>query len=520
VYAANLALQFRQTFGTDCVLDVLCYRRHGHNEADEPSFTHPRMYKLIKDHPTVGTIYGEHCAKIGIADEQEQKSIAQEHMKALKKALEHARAEPIAQINTTQGPDWEGINNGYSHENVQTGVEESTLNRIGLHLMTVPNGFHVHPVLARILSRKQTAFKERSQVDWSLAEALAFGSLLLEGVPVRLSGEDSLRGTFSNRHMTWWDTESEKPQPYTPLRTLDENQAELSIFDSPLSEYSILGFEYGYSLVSPNVLVAWEAQFGDFSNGAQVIIDNYIASAESKWKRSIGLILLLPHGNEGQGPDHSSAHLERFLQLAANDNIQICNVTTPAQYFHLLRRQVKLSFRKPLIIMAPKSLLRHPKVISKVTELAKGGFQEVLDDSYKQEQTKRILLCSGKVYYDLIEEREAVGHTNSALIRLEQLYPFPESALVSCLENYATQDITWIQEEPRNCGAWLYVREAFSKHFPQIELQYFGRDESASNATGSFKQYQEEQKRLVKLAFGSATAEAAVDGQTNTGDMK
>jgi 2-oxoglutarate dehydrogenase complex dehydrogenase (E1) component-like enzyme len=342
----------------------------------------------------------------------------------------------------------------------------------------------------------------------------------LEGIPVRLSGEDCVRGTFSNRHMTWWDTESEKPHPYTPLRSLDDNQAELSIFDSPLSEYSILGFEYGYSLVNPHVLVAWEAQFGDFSNGAQVIIDNYIASAESKWNRSSGLVLLLPHGNEGQGPDHSSAHLERFLQLAADDNIQICNVTTPAQYFHLLRRQVKLSFRKPLIIMAPKSLVRHPRVISNIAELADGSFQEVLDDSCKPQQIDRILLCSGKVYYDLVTQREDAGHTNSALIRLEQLSPFPEHAIASCLERYTSHNITWIQEEPRNFGAWTYMREAFSKYFPKIDIRYFGRDENASNATGSFKQYQEEQTKLVKFAFESTPVRTAVNGQTNRGDMK
>ncbi|MCP4256180.1 MAG: 2-oxoglutarate dehydrogenase E1 component [Planctomycetes bacterium] len=520
VYVANLALQFRQTFGTDCVLDVLCYRRHGHNEADEPSFTHPRMYKIIKDHPTVGTIYGQHCDKIGVASMQEQQSITQEHIRDLKKALDHARTKPVAQINTTQGPDWEGMNNKYSHEQVDTSVEESTLMRIGQHLMKVPNGFHIHPVLARILKRKQTAFIERHLVDWSLAEALAFGSLLLDGIPVRLSGEDCVRGTFSQRHLTWWDMESEKPYPYTPLRTLDKNQAELSIFDSPLSEYSILGFEYGYSLVDPHVLVAWEAQFGDFSNGAQVIIDNYIASAESKWNRSSGLVLLLPHGNEGQGPDHSSAHLERFLQFAVDNNIQICDVTSPAQYFHLLRRQVKLSFRKPLIIMTPKSLLRHPKVISNITELAEGCFQEVLDDSCEPQQTDRILLCSGKVYYDLVAQREASGHSNSALIRLEQLSPFPEHALASCLNKYNSHNITWIQEEPRNFGAWNYMREAFSRYFPKIDLQYFGRDENASNATGSSKQYQQEQDKLVKLAFESSTARAAVNGQTNRGDMK
>jgi 2-oxoglutarate dehydrogenase E1 component len=502
VYAADLALQFRQTFSSDCVLDVFCYRRHGHNEADEPSFTHPHMYKIIRDHPSVGSIYGKHCAETGVASEPEQTSITEGHVNALKQALQHARAERVKRINTSQGPDWAGINSQYSHEQVDTEVEESKLRTIGRHVTTVPEAFHIHPALARMLARKQTALEERSLIDWSLAESLAFGSLLLEGISVRLTGEDCVRGTFSQRHLTWWDTESEQPRPYTPLRTLAAEQAELAVFDSPLSEYSILGFEYGYSLVDPYALVAWEAQFGDFANGAQVIIDNYIVSAESKWDRSSGLVLLLPHGSEGQGPDHSTAHLERFLQLAASDNIQICNVTTPAQYFHVLRRQVKLSFRKPLIIMTPKSLLRHPKVISPVADFVKGNFQEVLDDSCGPDKVERVLLCSGKVYYDLLAQREAAGRADAALIRIELLYPFPNRAIGACLEKYTRAgNVTWIQEEPRNSGAWAYMRERFSLHFPQIDLQYFGREESASSATGSFKQYQEEQKELIEGAF-------------------
>ncbi len=502
VYAAELSLQFRQTFGSDCVLDVFCYRRHGHNEADEPSFTHPHMYKIIKDHPGIGSIYGKYCAETGIITKQEQESITKEHVNALKQALQREREKPITRINTTQGPEWDRVNNEYSHEPVNTGIEESTLRRIARHVTTVPDEFHIHPALARIMARKQTALEEQSRIDWSLAESLAFGSLLLEGIPVRLSGEDCVRGTFSQRHLTWWDTESDQPCPYTSLRALAPEQAEFDVFDSPLSEYSVLGFEYGYSLVSPNALVAWEAQFGDFANGAQVIIDNYVASAESKWDRSSGLVMLLPHGSEGQGPDHSSAHLERFLQLAADDNIQICNVTTPSQYFHLLRRQVKLSCRKPLIIMTPKSLLRHPKVISAVTDLVDGSFQEVLDDSCDPAKVDRLLLCSGKVYYDLLAQREATGRDNVALIRIELLYPFPERSLGACLEKYKQAgNVIWIQEEHRNTGAWAYMSERFSLHFPQINLKYLGRDQSASSATGSFKQYQKEQKNLVEGAF-------------------
>lgn len=502
VYAGDLALQFRQAFGSDCVLDVFCYRRHGHNEADEPSFTHPYMYKIIRDHPSTATIYGEDCAASGVADKQEQELIVQEHVDALKQALEHTRAGPGTPISSAQGSDWTALSCSYSHCPVETRVAESTLRSIGRHITTVPEEFHIHRSLARILSRKQAAIEERSLVDWSSAEALAFGSLLLEGIPVRLSGEDCTRGTFSQRHLTWWDTESDRPNPYTALRTLADDQAEFGVFDSPLSEYSILGFEYGYSLVDPNALVIWEAQFGDFANGAQVIIDNYIVSAQSKWDRASGLVLLLPHGSEGQGPDHSSANPERFLQLAAGDNIQVCNVTTPAQYFHVLRRQVKLGFRKPLIIMTPKSLLRHPKVISVIGDLAKGGFQEVLEDSHDPDKIDRVLLCSGKVYYDLLAQHEAADQNNVALIRVELLYPFPDRAIGACLEKYAgAQQIVWLQEEPRNLGAWSYMRERFSLHFPQIDLQYMGRDENASSDTGSFKQYRQEQKQLVESAF-------------------
>ena len=507
VYVADLALQFRQTFGTDCVIDVFCYRLHGHNEADEPSFTHPHMYQIVSGHPGVASIYGEHCAETGLCSKQEQDSIRQEYMDSLKKALEDSKSEPISQIDTTQGPEWAGISSQYTHEQINTGVADSELRRIAERILTVPEGFNIHPILGRILKRKHDTFEKNSTVDWSFAEALAFGSLLLEQIPVRLSGEDCVRGTFSQRHLTWWDVKSKERRSYTALQTLDEKQAELMAFDSPLSEYSVVGFEYGYSLIHPHALVIWEAQFGDFANGAQVIIDNYIASAESKWGRSSGLVLLLPHGYEGQGPDHSSAHLERFLQLAACNNIQVCNVTTPGQYFHLLRRQVKAGFRKPLILMTPKSLLRHPKVISTIYDLAEGGFLEVLEGSCEPDNISRILLCSGKIYYDLLAQREAINNTDTALIRIEQLYPFPEHALNACLEKYSQlHDVTWFQEEPKNYGAWSYISECFRTYRPEMDLHYFGRDESPSSATGSSKQHEAEQNKLVEEAFNSSSS--------------
>ena len=502
IYTANLALEFRQKFAVDCVIDVFCYRRRGHNEADEPSYTHPHMYNIIDNHPGVATIYGEICDKSSVMKKDEQESIKQNYIESLSRAFEKSKTEPVSQIDATQGPEWSGISNYYSQHKVNTKVEEPVLRRIGKHVTTVPEGFNIHHILSRILERKQEIFERQSIVDWSFAESIAFGSLLLEGIPVRISGEDSVRGTFSQRHLIWRDIKSENFSAYAALQTLDENQAELMAFDSPLSEYSIAAFEYGYSLVHPHALVIWEAQFGDFANGAQVVFDNYIASAENKWGRMSGLVLLMPHGYEGQGPDHSCAHLERFLQLAAEDNILICNATTPSQYFHLLRRQVKADFRKPLVLMAPKSLLRHPKVISNISELANGSFLDVLDENCDSDKIERILLCSGKIYYDLSEKREAIKNNNTVIIRIEQLYPFPQEALSNCFKKYShAQEVTWIQEEAKNYGAWSFMLERFRIFFPDIKLQYAGREEKASSATGSSKQHKEEQKKLIEDVF-------------------
>ena len=502
VYVADLAMQFRQTFGEDCVVDVFCYRRRGHNEADEPSYTHPHMYQIVDKHASAAAIYGEFCSKAGIAKTQEQQSIRDRFIESLKQAFDKSKTEPVSQIDSTQGPEWSGISNEYSHKKVNTTVQESVLRRIGTHVTTVPEGFNIHHLLGRILARKRELFEKESIIDWSFAEALAFGSLLLEGVPVRMSGEDSVRGTFSQRQLMWRDMKSENFSSYTALETLDEKQGELMAFDSPLSEYSIVAFEYGYSLVHPLALVIWEAQFGDFANGAQVIFDNYVASAESKWGRQSGLVLLMPHGCEGQGPDHSCAHLERFLELAAEDNIQICNATTPAQYFHLLRKQVKADFRKPLILMAPKSLLRHPKVISKISDLSQGGFMEVIDEGREPDKIERALLCSGKIYYELLERRETVKEDNTVIIRIEQLYPFPEDALRDCIKKYShIQKVAWVQEEAKNYGAWSYMLERFQMLFPEMKLNYIGMEEKASSATGSFKQHKAEQEKIIQEVF-------------------
>ena len=384
-----------------------------------------------------------------------------------------------------------------------SGSPEARLRLIAQKLTAIPSGFHVHAKLKRIIDEKVARLEKEGTVDWAFAESLAFGSLLLDGIPVRLSGQDSARGTFSQRHLVWWDTETLLPQPYTPLANLAPDQGRFSVYDSPLSEYSILGFEYGHSLGQPLALVIWEAQYGDFSNGGQVIIDNYVAAGEAKWGTISGIVLLLPHGFEGQGPEHSSAHLERLLMLCARDNIQVCNCTTPSQYFHLLRRQVKRSFRKPLIIMTPKSLLRHPRALSPLSDLSKAGFQEVLDDPARPGKPRRLILCSGKIFYDLLKAREDSGESSTAVVRVEQLYPFPAEALKEILEDYrSVKDHVWVQEEPRNRGAWMFMKERFSRELPEVSLFYIGREEAASPATGSHQVHGREQEEILQSALG------------------
>jgi 2-oxoglutarate dehydrogenase E1 component len=497
VYIVDLALRFRQSFGRDCIIDMFCYRRHGHNEGDEPAFTHPHMYQLIGAHASIATLYGDSSDQQGIMSKKDQQQMRQEYHARLKASLDKARLEDgnaTAVTSTAVLPRAPGTD--------PAGMNEETLRGIATGLTTVPAGFHIHPKLLQIVSNKVQMLAEKNLVDWSLAESLAFGSLLIAGIPVRLSGQDSERGTFAQRHLTWWDIESPTPAPYTPLNSLRKGQAGLRLYDSPLSEFSVLGFEYGYSLVDEATLTIWEAQFGDFANGGQVIIDNYLCCAESKWQQKSGLVLLLPHGSEGQGPDHSNGHLERFLQLCAQENMTVCNATTPAQYFHLLRRQVLGGLRKPLVIMSPKSLLRHPLVVSYVSDLAKGKFEEVLDDPWKTEDAARVLLCSGKIYYDLLAQREKLAQSDTAILRLEQLYPFPSKKLKAVFDRYPMKKETvWVQEEHKNYGAWRYVCDRFSAYFPDVNLQYRGRPESASAATGRLKDHREEQQRVVESAF-------------------
>lgn len=502
VYIAELALEFRQMFGRDVVIDLFCYRKHGHNEGDEPSFTQPRLYELIDKHPGTRTVYSEQLLNVGIVDKAFIESMQNDIQEYFKKAFNLVKnASPKAQLTAYNGL-WRDLGDRSSASPIVTGVERETLLMIAEKISTPPEKFSMHRKLVNIIKRRYKRLQEKNELDWSFAEALAFGSLLHEGTPLRLSGQDSGRGTFSQRHSVWWDTKNSKE--YKPFNTISPDQARFCVYDSPLSEVAVLAFEYGYSLVEPRMLIMWEAQFGDFSNGAQVIIDQFIVSSESKWNRSSGLVLLLPHGYEGQGPEHSTGHLERFLQLCAENNMQVCNATTPAQYFHLLRRQIHRNFRKPLIIMTPKSLLRHPLVVSSLDDLTSGYFHDVLDDSPENKgPTEKLVFCTGKIFWDLYSYREEKNRYDTRLVRIEQLYPFPHRQLAQILKsNSAVSSINWVQEEPQNRGAWTYIAQQFTEHFPDLKLQYIGREASASPATGSLKQHKMEQEKIVKTVFG------------------
>lgn len=498
VYTMDLALRFRQTFGRDAVVDIFCYRKYGHNEGDDPSFTHPLMYRIIEKKKSQPVMYAEKCKTAGILTAADEQTMRGEFRAALKEALRISREAPAPHATGN-------VTNEWSFDEVVRGPSLDELAGIAKILTTSPDGFHMHQKLKRIIEEKASRLAKDGTVDWAFAESLAFGTLLKEGVPIRLSGQDSARGTFSQRHLVWWDAESLLPQPYTPLTTVTEEKVQFSVYDSPLSEYSVLGFEYGFALGRPRALVMWEAQFGDFSNGGQVIIDNYVVAGEAKWGTTNGLVLLLPHGFEGQGPEHSSGHMERFLMLCAHENIQVCNCTTPSQYFHLLRRQVKRSFKKPLIVLTPKSLLRHPRAVSTLRECAEEAFREVLDDPQKPQKPSRLLLCTGKVYYDLLAAREKQGVSDAAIVRVEQLYPFPSAALRRLLGTYrGVTPVEWVQEEPRNRGAWMFMKDRFEREIPDVRIEYVGRDESASPATGSHARHEREQEKLLETALGQA----------------
>ena len=510
--AVNVAFAYRQKFGYDAIVDIFCYRKYGHNEADDPSFTHPIMYDLIKKSPGITTLYGKRLHESGVFPQKEQDAFKDEYKKKLSDYLQ--KGEKKKKQNDRDGfggTVWKGFQREYSHDPVETSIPEKTVRRIVERITTFPDNFTIHSKLKRIVGGRAKMLEGEGSFDWATGEALAFGSLLMENTSVRLSGEDSARGTFSQRHAVWWNTETEQPTPYTPLNHLSEEQGTFFVTDSPLSELSVLGFEFGFSIAQPSMLVLWEAQFGDFCNGAQVIIDNYVVASEVKWDRSSGLVMLLPHGYEGQGPEHSSAFLERFLQLCAEDNIQVCNVTTPAQYFHLLRRQVKRDFRKPLIIMTPKSLLRHKRAVSPTADFIGGHFQEILDDANGgrngSSKAETILLCSGKLYYDLIAAREERSSKESVIVRVEQFYPFPEQQLSEVLARYQSAErIRWVQEEPENRGGWRFLHEYLldlQKRgvITDAPIEYTGRPATASPAPGSYRRHTIEQRRIIDRAF-------------------
>ncbi|HEV7266226.1 MAG TPA: 2-oxoglutarate dehydrogenase E1 component [Falsiroseomonas sp.] len=512
VFCARMCAEFRMTFGADIVLDIVCYRRHGHNETDEPAFTQPIMYGRIREMKTTRTIYAERLAAEGSLPAAESKAMLDGFNQTLEEAFQAAQSFKPNKADWLEG-HWSGLKAvavGEETEKLhETAVGLDALREVGAALTRVPAEFNLNPKIARQLDAKKQAIETGEGIDWATGEALAFGTLLLEGHRVRLSGEDVQRGTFSHRHAYLVDQQNQAE--YVPLNNIRSGQPKFEAFNSLLSEFGVLGFEYGYTLADPRTLVLWEAQFGDFANGAQVIIDQFIASAETKWLRMSGLVMLLPHGYEGQGPEHSSARLERYLQLCAERNMRVGNLTTPANYCHALRRQMKANYRKPLVLMTPKSLLRHKMAVSSLAEFGPGSaFQYVIPETdaiAAEEQVKRVVLCTGKVYYDLLAERREKGVKDVALVRVEQLYPFPKASLAKALAPYRNAEVVWCQEEPENMGAWTFMDRRIEAVLGEVGIKakrprYVGRCEAASPATGLAKIHQQQQEKLVREALG------------------
>jgi 2-oxoglutarate dehydrogenase E1 component len=497
-FASNLAVEYRQKFGKDIFIDLLCYRRHGHNESDEPKFTQPKLYSLIAKHPNPREVYTKKLASSGveaaIAEEMDRKFRNQ-----LQDRLNEVKQKPLPYKLQEREEEWESMRKAVAEDFDQspdTSIPQALVEKIGKALSTVPEGFKPIKQIERLLKDRTEAFFEKKELGWAEAELLAFGSLLAEQYIVRMSGQDVKRGTFSHRHAYFWDANTN--QSYSGLNHIAPDQARLHLYNSLLSEFGVMGFEYGYALATPHALVLWEAQFGDFVNGAQVIIDQFITSAESKWQRQNGLVLLLPHGYEGQGPEHSSARPERFLQQASELNMVVANLTSSANYFHLLRRQVKWEFRKPCVVFSPKSLLRHPGVVSPLKEFTSGRFIEVFDDpNANAKDVTRVVLCTGKLFFELQEYQQKKKIRNTAVVRLEQLYPFPKHQLGEVLKKYKDAELIWAQEEPHNMGYRAYVQ----RFMPDVNFKLVARKSSASPATGYSKVHKAEQERIINLAF-------------------
>jgi 2-oxoglutarate dehydrogenase E1 component len=517
VFATRVAVEFRQTFGKDAVVDMFCYRRFGHNEGDDPTFTQPLMYAKIKDHASTRELYSQRLVGEGVVSQEQVDAWISEMEAFLDKEFEAGKTYLANKADWLDGA-WTGLGLPEGDDRRgETAVPAAKLREIGLKLTTIPESVSVHRTLKRVIDQRREAIETGEGLDWATAESLAFATLVDEGFPVRLSGQDSARGTFSQRHAAIVDQRTE--ERYIPLNHLREGQAPFEVIDSALSEEAVLGFEYGYSLADPNGLVAWEAQFGDFANGAQVLVDQFISSAERKWLRMSGLVMLLPHGYEGQGPEHSSARLERYLQLCAEDNMQVANCTTPANYYHILRRQLHRTFRKPLVLMTPKSLLRHKKAVSSLADLAEGSsFHRVLFDDAetrpqvagvelaKPDKIRRVILCSGKVYYDLLEEREKRGINDVYLMRLEQFYPWPMKSLMTELGRFKNAEVVWCQEEPKNMGGWTFVDAWLELTLERMDVKskrarYVGRPASASTAAGLMSRHLKELETFLNEAF-------------------
>jgi 2-oxoglutarate dehydrogenase E1 component len=500
VHCAKIALEYRQKFKRDVVIDIVCYRRWGHNETDEPNFTQPTLYARIREHERVSRLYAQSLLDRKEIEPAEVEAVATIMQNQLQDALNTIKLKPAKLTRNRFGGVWSGMTNKYSHDPVETGVPLDQLDLVGKALSTWPASFNIHPTIKRNAEERGKAIASRGKIDWALGEMLAFGTLLIEGTPGRLSGQDSRRGTFSQRHSYWYDIKTR--ERYKPLDNIAPGQAHFCVYNSPLSELAVLGFDYGYSLSEPNMLIIWEAQFGDFVNGAQTIIDQFIVSSESKWGRVSGLVMMLPHGQEGMGPEHSSARVERFLQNCAEDNIQVANCTTAAQHFHILRRQMRRKVRKPLILMTPKSHLRSKQAASDIREFVDGRFHEVVGDVHADAgKVKRVVLTSGKLYHELHDRRTEEKLDNVAVVRVEQYYPFPADQLAEAIRPYKGAEMIWAQEEPQNMGAWTFM-QPYLKRVTGRDTTYVGREAAASPAPGSASLFLQEQEAVVSGALG------------------
>lgn len=499
VFCVNLAVEFRQKFQRDVFIDMVCYRRHGHNESDEPKFTQPSLYNIISKHPNPREVYNKRLIERGDVDAELAEKMDKEFRDLLQDRLNMVKQKPLPYQYSPMEKEWQELRISKPEDfetSPKTSVENAVIDKVGKALINIPKGFKPLKQIEKVLKQRKEMIFDDKVVNWATAELLAYGSLLLEGKIVRMSGQDVLRGTFSHRHAVIRDSVTN--ETYNSLNFIDESQEKIRIFNSLLSEFGVLGFEFGYAMANPNAVVVWEAQFGDFANGAQVMIDQFIVPSYTKWQRMNGLVLLLPHGYEGQGPEHSSARPERFLQMCSGNNMYFCNLTTPANFFHMLRRQLVMPFRMPAVLMSPKSLFRHPSVMSPISDFTDGGFVEVIgDNEVKAKDVKKVILCTGKIYFDLLEARQKANINNIPIIRLEQLHPFPRKKLLAELNKYKGAKVLWVQEEPENMGSWTFLL----RMFPEVKLELVSRKAAASPATGYYKLHNKEQEEIINKAL-------------------